>query len=122
VNPPADAWLPFLLITGVIGGGAAWMTGRAIAQTWRPYWHVLVYAALLAAAVRFIHFALFGDDLLSPAVYAVAALYLMALGTAAWRMTRAAQMTRQYAWLVERRGPFTWRPRRDGDGDGGVLP
>ena len=30
-------WL-FLLITVIMGGWAAWMTGRAIALTWRPFW------------------------------------------------------------------------------------
>ena len=26
----------FLLVTVVMGGGAAWLAGRAIAGTWRP--------------------------------------------------------------------------------------
>ena len=30
----------FLLVTVVMGGGAAWLAGRAIAATWRPWWHV----------------------------------------------------------------------------------
>ena len=49
----------------MIGGGAAWLAGRAIAQTWRPFWQVVVYMLLLGAAVRFVHFALFEADLLS---------------------------------------------------------
>ena len=60
--------LQVLLVTGVIGGGAAFLAGRAIAQTWRPFWNVLVYMAMLGAAVRFVHFALFEATLLSPAV------------------------------------------------------
>ena len=28
-----ESWLQVLLVTGVIGGGAAWLAGRAIAQT-----------------------------------------------------------------------------------------
>ncbi len=39
----------FLLVTVVLGGGAAWLAGRAIAATWRPWWHVVV---LHAAAWR----------------------------------------------------------------------
>jgi hypothetical protein len=103
--------LQVALVTGLIGGGAAWLTGQAIARTWRPFWHVVVYIALLGAAVRFVHFALFQADLISPASYAVDTLYLLVLGTLAWRATRAAQMATQYYWLYERTGPLTWRAR-----------
>ncbi len=106
--------LQVVLVTGLIGGGAAWLTGQAIASTWRPFWHVAVYIALLGAAVRFVHFALFQADLISPASYAVDTLYLLALGVLAWRMTRAAQMATQYYWLYERTGPLTWRARASG--------
>ena len=100
-----------LLVTGAIGGGAAWLTGRAIAATWRPFWHVVVYTLLLGAAVRFVHFALFEATLLSPASYVADTLYLLILSTLSWRMTRAAQMAAQYHWLYERTGPLTWRPK-----------
>src|SRR3712207_7328088 len=39
-------WL-FLLITVIMGGWAAWMTGRAIALTWRPFWNLIVYLFIL---------------------------------------------------------------------------
>ncbi len=39
--------LPILFVTVLLGGGAAWLAGRAIAQTWRPMWHVVAYMALL---------------------------------------------------------------------------
>ena len=35
-----DYFISFLLITVFLGGGAAWLSGRAIAQTWRPWWSV----------------------------------------------------------------------------------
>ena len=104
-----------LLVTGLIGGGAAWLTGQAIANTWRPVWHVVAYIALLGAAVRFVHFALFQADLVASAPYAVDTFYLLVLGVLAWRMTRAAQMATQYYWLYERTGPLTWRARATGD-------
>ena len=63
-----ETLLQVVLVTGVIGGGAACLAGRAIAQTWRPFWHVVAYMLLLGAAVRFVHFALFEATLLSPAV------------------------------------------------------
>jgi hypothetical protein len=106
--------LQVAFITGLIGGGAAWLTGRAIAQTWRPFWHLALYIALLGGAVRFVHFALFEATLLSPASYAADTLFLLAVGTLAWRVTRVAQMTTQYYWLYERTGPLTWRERAPG--------
>jgi hypothetical protein len=54
-----------LVISGVIGGVAAWLTGRAIAQTWRPLWHAIGYLMLLGFAVRFAHFALGSGTLVS---------------------------------------------------------
>jgi hypothetical protein len=107
----SESLLQVVLITGVIGGGAAWLAGRAIAHTWRPFWHVLGYMALLGAAVRFIHFALFEADLLAPLAYAADTAFLLAVGCLAWRVTRTTQMVTQYAWLYERSGPVTWRER-----------
>ncbi|HSO42876.1 MAG TPA: hypothetical protein VLR47_08575, partial [Rhodospirillales bacterium] len=37
----------FLAVTGVVIGFAAYMTGQAIANTWRPAWQLVVYALLL---------------------------------------------------------------------------
>ena len=108
-----ETWLQILFVTGIIGGGAAWLAGRAIAQTWRPTWHIVVYMLLLGAAVRFVHFALFEATLLSPASYAADTLYLLAVGSLAWRVTRASQMATQYNWLYERTSPLTWRRRPD---------
>jgi hypothetical protein len=107
----SETLLQIMLVTGVIGGGAAFLAGRAIAQTWRPFWSVAVYMAMLGAAVRFVHFALFEATLLAPASYAADTAYLIVLGAFAWRMTRAGQMTTQYYWLYERTGPLSWRER-----------
>ncbi len=41
----------FLLVSVCMGGGAAWLAGRAIAATWRPWWHIALYMALLSLAV-----------------------------------------------------------------------
>ncbi|HYS47947.1 MAG TPA: hypothetical protein VEM36_04120 [Xanthobacteraceae bacterium] len=107
----SESPLQVLLVTGLIGGGAAWLAGRAIARTWRPFWHVIGYMALLGAAVRFVHFALFEADLLAPVSYAADTLFLLAVGCLGWRITRATQMVTQYAWLYQRTGPFTWRQK-----------
>jgi uncharacterized protein DUF6867 len=111
----SETLLQIILVTGVIGGGAAFLAGRAIAQTWRPFWSVMVYMAMLGAAVRFVHFALFEATLLSPPSYAADTAYLIVVGAIAWRMTRAAQMATQYYWLYERTGPLTWRERAPGE-------
>jgi hypothetical protein len=107
----SESLLQVLLVTGLIGGGAAWLAGRAIAHTWRPFWHVIGYMALLGAAVRFVHFALFEADLLAPLSYAADTAFLLVVGSLGWRITRAAQMVTQYSWLYERSGPFTWRSK-----------
>jgi hypothetical protein len=99
----------FILVTLALGGGAAALTGRAIASTWRPWWQVIVYALILGAAVRFLHFSLFGGTLLSPHYYLVDSTFCMAFGFTGFRMTRIAQMVQHYRWLYEPYGPARWR-------------
>jgi hypothetical protein len=89
----------FLLATIALGGGAAWLAGRAIAQTWRPWWSVAAYMLILGAAVRFMHFALFDGTLLSIHYYAVDAGVAMLFAGLGFRVTRRGQMVRQYAFL-----------------------
>ncbi len=99
----------FLLVTIVLGGGAAALAGRAVALTWRPWWQVVVYMLMLGAAVRFIHFALFDGTLLSIHYYAVDTLVCMAFGFAGFQAARARRMVIQYPWLNEPDGPLRWR-------------
>jgi len=98
-----------ILVTGILGGGAAWLSGRAVANAWRPQWQVAIAAVLVAMAARFIHFALFEGTLLSPLSFCCDTLIFLVLGLLAWRATRAAQMVRQYPWLYARAGPLGWR-------------
>jgi hypothetical protein len=99
----------FLLVTVALGGGAALLAGRAIAATWRPWWQVVVYMLVLGAAVRFIHFALFGGTLLSPHYYAVDGAVCLAAGLLGFRIARVGQMVRQYRWINVPDGPLRWR-------------
>ena len=99
----------FVLVTVILGGGGAWLTGRAIADTWRPGWQVAVYALLLGATVRFFHMALFDGTLLSFHYYLVDTAACLGFGYAGFMAARAAQMARQYGWLTERHGPMRWR-------------
>ncbi len=112
----------FILVTCILGGGAAWMTGRAMASTWKPYWQMVMYMVLLGLAVRFIHFSLFsGTFFLPPAGFATAAYYyvvdfvvLLAIALTGHRYTRAKQMSTQYSFLYLRSGPLAWRDRSGG--------
>jgi uncharacterized protein DUF6867 len=99
----------FILVTLILGGGAAALAGRAIAATWRPWWQVMLYTLILGCAVRFIHFSLFGGTLLSLHYYVADSAFCMAFGFAGFRMTRIGQMVRQYRWLYEADGPVRWR-------------
>jgi hypothetical protein len=101
----------FLLVTVVLGGGAAWLAGRAIAATWRPWWHVVGYMLILGAAVRFMHFALFEGTLLSAQYYVVDTVVCLIFGFLGFHMTRVAQMTTQYSWINERKGFLRWSRR-----------
>lgn len=94
-------WI-FLLITVLIGGGGAFVSGRAIAQTWRPFWHVPVYMLLLAAAVRFFHYALFWEVLLSLKNFVVDFAVLLLAAAIGYRTARTRQMAEQYGWLYDR--------------------
>ena len=103
----------FLLVTVFLGGGAAFLAGRAIAATWRPWWHVALYMLILGAAVRFIHFALFEGTLLDPQYYAVDTIVCLIFGFLGFRATRVAQMTTQYRWINARAGMMRWARRSE---------
>jgi hypothetical protein len=103
----------FLLLTCVLGAAAALATGRAIALTWRPFWQALAYMIPLTAAVRFLHYALFGEDILAIGPALLALVILLAIATLAFRMVQARQMVRQYPFAYSAAGPLAWRRRGD---------
>jgi hypothetical protein len=90
----------FLLVTIALGGGAAWIAGQTIAQTWRPWWQLVFYMLILGGAERFIHFALFGGTLLSDYYYGVDSLIAIAFALLGFRTARARQMARQYGAVL----------------------
>ena len=101
----------FVLVTLVLGGGASWLTGRAIAITWRPPRQVAIYTLVIAGAVRFIHYSLFDGTLLSLHFYVVDAATCLVFGLARFRGARAHQMVSQYRWLNEPSGLLRWRAK-----------
>jgi hypothetical protein len=105
-----SVWL-FLLVTCFLGGGAAWITGRAAAQNWQSPMSLFFSILGLGIAVRFIHHAMFEGTMFSLHYYAVDTAVLLIIGYLGFRFTRAAQMVTQYSWLYERSGPLSWRPK-----------
>lgn len=99
----------FFWLTLVAMGFAAFMTGQALANNWRPVWQAVVYAALLGVADRFLSYALFKGHLLSLAAYALDTAVLATIALFAYRITQARKMVSQYPWLYDRAGLFSWR-------------
>lgn len=89
----------FLLLTVMLGGAGAWRIGEAVASGWSPAWRAALAAALLAAAVRFLHYALFAGPLLSLPNYLIDATILIAIALVGWWTKRRRQMLVQYPWL-----------------------
>jgi hypothetical protein len=99
----------FFLATLLLGGGAATMTGRAIATAWRPWWHVVFAMVVLGVAVRFIHFAVFRSTFLTLHYYLVDTVTCLLFGLTSFRITRVGQMVNGYRWINRRAGPLSWR-------------
>jgi hypothetical protein len=99
----------FVLVTLVLGGAAGWLTGRAIALTWRQAWQIVLYTLILGGAIRFIHFSVFGGTLLTPYYYAVDTAICMGFSFLGFRLTRVGQMVTQYGWINEAEGLLRWR-------------
>lgn len=101
----------FLLVSLFLGGGAAWLTGRAVAKGWGSFWKLLLYCILLTVAVRFCHYALFEDAMFVAGPALVEFVLLISIAALGFRSLRQRQMTQQYGWLYAADGPLTWRAR-----------
>ncbi len=104
-------WPVFLGLTVCIFGAAAWLTGTAIAATWRPYWQVVGYGWLLALFDRFLSWGLFGGPLTSLGYFLRDFAVIALIGLLAWRIRQVRRMVGQYPWLFEKAGPLNWRER-----------
>jgi hypothetical protein len=92
-------------------GWAAAITGRAFALTWRPVATLFAALILLTIAARLLQWALFQLPLNDWTLYLLDAAILLPIGWAAFRATRAWQLSTKYFWLFERTGPLSWRER-----------
>ncbi len=101
----------FIIMTVVLGGGAAYMAGRNLATHWRPLWMAIAYMIPLGLGLRFFHYALFESELLSLHYFITDTLVLIAATWLGYRLTRVRQMVSQYPWLYERTGYFGWKSR-----------
>lgn len=98
-------------VTVILLGGAAFMTGQALAATWRPAWHAAPYGVLLGFLDRFLIWGLFDGIGGSVSGYLIDTVFIVLIELAAYRITQARKMTNQYPWLYERSGLFSWRER-----------
>jgi hypothetical protein len=106
-----DSLSIFLIMTVIIGGGAAFLAGRALASKWRPIWMPIAYMLPMGAALRFFHYALFNGELMSVHYFLTDTLVLVLAALLGYRITQARLMVRQYPWLYRRTTPFTWAAR-----------
>jgi branched-chain amino acid transport system ATP-binding protein len=115
----------FIFMVVIVAGGASFLMGNAIAETWRPWWQNIAYGVLLAFAAQFLTFSLFDgafiiESLVSSegapfgealTAYLVNLVVLTGIALTAYRLTLSQKMVRQYPWLYERTGPFGWRSK-----------
>ena len=98
----------FIGLTIVISGGAAWLSGQALAKNWKSFERTGVfYSLLLTAGNRFLVFALFGGPLLSIPGFLIDFAVIITFAFVSFRMTQARKMVAQYPWLYERTGLFS---------------
>lgn len=133
VDGPSAPW-SFVFVTLVLGGLAAFATGRALAGAWRPFILAVIAMAPLSAAIGFLHFALFEESAvplsriaaalarisaapgeaigeLASALRFYGVIYTVTLVIAAvgYRRMRVGMMTRQYAFAFSPKGLLAWR-------------
>ena len=101
----------FIGLTVIIIGGAAIMTGRALADAWKSPWQVVFACFGLALADRFLVYALFGGELLNLAGFVIDFAVLTGMALAAHRLTVVHKMVAQYPWRYERETLWSYREK-----------
>lgn len=103
--------IQLLVFTVILGGGAAFLAGRALAGGWRPVRNLAINMLVFTAGLRFLDYALFGSNLFSLKYYLSHGLIILVAALLGYRLRRVQQMTSQYPWLYERAGPLSWRSK-----------
>ena len=98
-----NGWV-FLLVTVIIGGTAAFLSGRAIAQTWRPFWQSRSTCWRSPPRVRFFHYALFDEPMLSLQNYIVDFAVVLAAASLGYRIAPRPPDGAAVHWLFRRTG------------------
>lgn len=101
----------FIGLTVIIIGGAAVMTGRALADGWRSPLQVVFACFGLALADRFLIYALFGGELLHLSGFLIDFAVITAMAMVAHRLTVVHKMVAQYPWRYERASLWTYREK-----------
>jgi hypothetical protein len=108
--PQTDSGLLAFLLLIALGFLASLATGRSFAASWSPLWLIIPAMLALAAAVHFLHYALFEEELLNAYYYGVTFVILLIGAALGYRSKRAAQMGMQYRWMYYTEGMF-WTER-----------
>ena len=103
----------FIGLTVVLVGGAAILTGRAVANNWKPAWQVVASCFGLALADRFLIYALFQGELISPSGILIHFIVLTVMGLAAWQIAKVGKLVNQYPWRYRRTSPFGYTELND---------
>jgi hypothetical protein len=101
----------FIGLTVIIIGGAAIMTGRALADGWKSPLQVVFACFGLTLADRFLIYALFGGELLHLSGFLIDFAVLTAMALTAHRLTVVHKMVAQYPWRYERASLLTYREK-----------
>ena len=101
----------FLILTVLLGGGAAFMAGRNLAASWKSPWLLFAYMLIFTCGVRFLHFALFQNELFSLKYYISHGLIIQASAFFGYRLTMAKQMVEKYPFAFERTSLLGWRAK-----------
>jgi hypothetical protein len=101
----------FVGLTVIIMGGAAIMTGRALADGWKPPWQVVFACFGVTLADRFLVYALFGGELLSLSGFVIDFIVITLMALVAHRLTVVHKMVAQYPWRYQRESLWTYREK-----------
>ena len=99
----------FIGLTMVLLGGAALLSGQAVANGWGAPTIGVFYCVMLAFTDRFLTYALFDGDGMLITGFAISWCYFLGVFMFAHRVTLARKMVRQYPWKYRRQGLFSWR-------------